>query len=55
MNYKVKIFGILFYESLFSICCVVIYYGVLDDKGGLVDIIRNGKVFFFVKFERYGV
>ncbi|KAG8513147.1 Cysteine-rich secretory protein LCCL domain-containing 2 [Galemys pyrenaicus] len=38
-----------------SICRAAIHYGVLDDRGGLVDITRNGKVPFFVKSERNGV
>lgn len=38
-----------------SICRAAIHYGILDDKGGLVDVTRNGKVPFFVKSERNGV
>ncbi|PNI45787.1 CRISPLD2 isoform 1 [Pan troglodytes] len=55
LNHKAKIFGTLFYESSSSICRAAIHYGILDDKGGLVDITRNGKVPFFVKSERHGV
>nr|XP_021526663.1 cysteine-rich secretory protein LCCL domain-containing 2 [Aotus nancymaae] len=55
LNHKAKIFGTLFYESSSSICRAAIHYGVLDNKGGLVDITRNGKVPFFVKSERNGV
>ncbi|OWK15652.1 CRISPLD2 [Cervus elaphus hippelaphus] len=50
-----KIFGTLFYESASSICRAAIHYGILDDRGGLVDVTRNGKVPFFVKSERNGV
>ena len=35
-----------------SICRAAIHYGILDDRGGLVDVTRNGKVPFFVKSER---
>lgn len=38
-----------------SICRAAIHYGILDDKGGLVDVTRNGKVPFFVRSERNGV
>ncbi|XP_023493196.1 cysteine-rich secretory protein LCCL domain-containing 2 isoform X2 [Equus caballus] len=55
LNSKAKIFGTLFYESASSICRAAIHYGILDDKGGLVDVTRNGKVPFFVKSERNGV
>ncbi|XP_016047258.1 cysteine-rich secretory protein LCCL domain-containing 2 isoform X1 [Erinaceus europaeus] len=55
LNHRAKIFGTLFYESSSSICRAAIHYGVLDDRGGLVDITRNGKVPFFVKSERNGV
>ncbi|EPY76568.1 cysteine-rich secretory protein LCCL domain-containing 2 precursor [Camelus ferus] len=55
LHNRAKIFGTLFYESASSICRAAIHYGVLDDKGGLVDVTRNGKVPFFVKSERNGV
>ncbi|MBW03579.1 Cysteine-rich secretory protein LCCL domain-containing 2, partial [Eschrichtius robustus] len=55
LHNRAKIFGTLFYESVSSICRAAIHYGVLDDKGGLVDVTRNGKVPFFVKSERNGV
>ncbi|XP_007468525.1 PREDICTED: cysteine-rich secretory protein LCCL domain-containing 2 [Lipotes vexillifer] len=55
LHHRAKIFGTLFYESASSICRAAIHYGVLDDKGGLVDVTRNGKVPFFVKSERNGV
>ncbi|XP_010596124.1 cysteine-rich secretory protein LCCL domain-containing 2 isoform X2 [Loxodonta africana] len=54
-NNKAKIFGTLFYESSSSICRAAIHFGIIDDKGGLVDVTRNGKVPFFVKSERHGV
>lgn len=38
-----------------SICRAAIHYGILDNKGGLVDITRNGRVPFFVKSERNGM
>ena len=38
-----------------SICRAAIHYGILDDRGGRVDVTRNGKVPFFVKSERNGV
>lgn len=38
-----------------SICRAAIHYGILDAKGGLVDVTRNGKVPFFVRSERNGV
>ncbi|XP_058135619.1 cysteine-rich secretory protein LCCL domain-containing 2 [Dasypus novemcinctus] len=52
---RAKIFGTLFYESSSSICRAAIHYGVIDDRGGLVDIVRNGRVPFFVKSTRHGV
>uniref|UniRef100_A0A8C0RPD9 Cysteine rich secretory protein LCCL domain containing 2 n=1 Tax=Canis lupus familiaris TaxID=9615 RepID=A0A8C0RPD9_CANLF len=52
---KAKVFGTLFYESSSSICRAAIHYGILDSKGGLVDVTRNGKVPFFVRSERHGV
>ncbi|XP_038610687.1 cysteine-rich secretory protein LCCL domain-containing 2 [Tachyglossus aculeatus] len=55
LNNKAKIFGTLFYESSSSICRAAIHYGVIDDKGGLVDITRRGRVPFFVKSERNGI
>ncbi|XP_049642717.1 cysteine-rich secretory protein LCCL domain-containing 2 [Suncus etruscus] len=55
LSSKAKIFGTLFYESSSSICRAAIHYGVLDNRGGLVDITRNGKVPFFVKSGRNGV
>ncbi|XP_072492320.1 cysteine-rich secretory protein LCCL domain-containing 2 [Notamacropus eugenii] len=54
-NNKAKIFGTLFYESSSSICRAAIHFGVIDDKGGLVDITRNGRVPFFVRSERNGI
>lgn len=38
-----------------SICRAAVHAGVLDDKGGLVDITRNGQVPFFVRSQRHGV
>lgn len=38
-----------------SICRAAIHYGVLDDRGGLVDVTRNGRKPFFVKSQRHGV
>lgn len=38
-----------------SICRAAMHYGILDSKGGLVDVTRNGKVPFFVRSERNGV
>ncbi|XP_039083224.1 cysteine-rich secretory protein LCCL domain-containing 2 [Hyaena hyaena] len=55
LNSKAQVFGTLFYESSSSICRAAIHYGVLDSKGGLVDVTRNGKVPFFVRSERNGV
>nr|XP_060508729.1 cysteine-rich secretory protein LCCL domain-containing 2 [Panthera onca] len=52
---KAQVFGTLFYESSSSICRAAIHYGILDAKGGLVDVTRNGKVPFFVRSERNGV
>ncbi|KAK1330392.1 hypothetical protein QTO34_010581 [Cnephaeus nilssonii] len=55
LSNKAKVFGTLFYESSSSICRAAIHYGILDNKGGLVDITRNGRVPFFVKSERNGM
>jgi len=55
LDSKAKVFGTLFYESSSSICRAAIHYGILDGKGGLVDVTRNGKVPFFVRSERNGV
>ncbi|KAM5263768.1 cysteine-rich secretory protein LCCL domain-containing 2 [Ctenodactylus gundi] len=55
LSHNAKIFGTLFYESASSICRAAIHYGVLDDRGGLVDITRKGRKPFFVKSQRNGV
>ncbi|XP_041506688.1 cysteine-rich secretory protein LCCL domain-containing 2 [Microtus oregoni] len=55
LNNKAKIFGSLFYESSSSICRAAVHYGVIDDRGGLVDVTRNGMVPFFVKSQKNGV
>uniref|UniRef100_A0A667H8U4 Cysteine rich secretory protein LCCL domain containing 2 n=1 Tax=Lynx canadensis TaxID=61383 RepID=A0A667H8U4_LYNCA len=55
LSSKAQVFGTLFYESSSSICRAAIHYGILDAKGGLVDVTRNGKVPFFVRSERNGV
>ncbi|KAM4833469.1 cysteine-rich secretory protein LCCL domain-containing 2 [Thomomys bottae] len=52
---KAKVFGSLFYESASSICRAALHHGILDDRGGLVDITRNGMVPFFVKSQKNGV
>lgn len=38
-----------------SICRAAIHYGILDNKGGLVDITRKGRTPAFVKSTRNGV
>lgn len=55
LNNKAKVFGSLFYESSSSICRAAIHYGVIDDRGGLVDVTRNGMVPFFVKSQKNGL
>nr|XP_005292347.1 cysteine-rich secretory protein LCCL domain-containing 2 [Chrysemys picta bellii]XP_008166855.1 cysteine-rich secretory protein LCCL domain-containing 2 [Chrysemys picta bellii]XP_023961300.1 cysteine-rich secretory protein LCCL domain-containing 2 [Chrysemys picta bellii] len=55
VNSKAKIFGTLYYETASSICRAAIHYGVIDDKGGLVDITRKGRSPLFVKSTRNGV
>nr|XP_045015822.1 cysteine-rich secretory protein LCCL domain-containing 2 isoform X1 [Jaculus jaculus] len=55
VNSQATVFGSLFYESSSSICRAAVHYGVIDDRGGLVDITRNGKVPFFVKSQKNGV
>ncbi|KAM6177034.1 cysteine-rich secretory protein LCCL domain-containing 2 [Erethizon dorsatum] len=55
LSYRANVFGTLFYESSSSICRAAIHYGVLDDRGGLVDVTRNGRKPFFVKSQRHGV
>ncbi|KFW90310.1 Cysteine-rich secretory protein LCCL domain-containing 2, partial [Phalacrocorax carbo] len=52
---KGKIFGTFYYESSSSICRAAIHYGILDNKGGLVDITRMGRTLTFVKSTRNGV
>ncbi|KFZ64802.1 Cysteine-rich secretory protein LCCL domain-containing 2, partial [Podiceps cristatus] len=52
---KGKIFGTFYYESSSSICRAAIHYGILDNKGGLVDITRKGRTPAFVKSTRNGV
>ncbi|NXU72074.1 CRLD2 protein, partial [Oreotrochilus melanogaster] len=52
---KGKIFGTFYYESSSSICRAAIHYGILDNKGGLVDITRKGRTPGFVKSTRNGV
>ncbi|XP_048372045.1 LOW QUALITY PROTEIN: cysteine-rich secretory protein LCCL domain-containing 2 [Sphaerodactylus townsendi] len=55
LNNKGKVFGTSFYESSSSICRAAIHSGMLDNRGGLVDITRRGRADFFVKSARNGV
>ncbi|KFV12619.1 Cysteine-rich secretory protein LCCL domain-containing 2 [Tauraco erythrolophus] len=55
LHSKGKIFGTFSYESSSSICRAAIHYGILDNKGGLVDITRKGRETTFVKSTRNGV
>ncbi|XP_021112273.1 cysteine-rich secretory protein LCCL domain-containing 2 isoform X2 [Heterocephalus glaber] len=55
LSSRASVFGTLFYESSSSICRAAIHYGILDDRGGLVDVTRNGRKPFFVKSQRHGV
>ncbi|KAG3256750.1 cysteine rich secretory protein LCCL domain containing 2 [Ictidomys tridecemlineatus] len=55
LSHKAKVFGSVFYESSSSVCRAALHAGVLDDKGGLVDITRNGQAPFFVKSQKHGV
>uniref|UniRef100_A0A8C4QUC8 Cysteine-rich secretory protein LCCL domain containing 2 n=1 Tax=Eptatretus burgeri TaxID=7764 RepID=A0A8C4QUC8_EPTBU len=38
-----------------SICLAAIHYGVLDNRGGWVDVTRKGKVPFFVRSDQNGI
>lgn len=55
MASKAKLIGTVYYESSSSICLAAIHYGVLDDRGGLVDVTRNGQAPFFVRSEKNGL
>ncbi|KAM6430121.1 cysteine-rich secretory protein LCCL domain-containing 2 [Liasis olivaceus] len=55
LNSKAKVFGMSNYESSSSICRAAIHSGVLDNRGGLVDITRKGRTDFFVKSKRNSV
>uniref|UniRef100_A0ABM5ETT4 Cysteine-rich secretory protein LCCL domain-containing 2 isoform X2 n=1 Tax=Pogona vitticeps TaxID=103695 RepID=A0ABM5ETT4_9SAUR len=55
LNSKAKVFGSFNYESSSSICRAAIHSGVLDNRGGLVDITRKGRTDFFVKSTRNSV
>ncbi|KAM3828963.1 cysteine-rich secretory protein LCCL domain-containing 2 [Vipera latastei] len=55
LNSKAKVFGFPNYESASSICRAAIHSGVLDNRGGLVDITRKGRSDFFVMSLRNGV
>ncbi|KAL8195014.1 UNVERIFIED_CONTAM: Cysteine-rich secretory protein LCCL domain-containing 2 [Gekko kuhli] len=55
LNNKAKVFGTSFYETSSSICRAAIHSGMLDNRGGLVDITRRGRADSFVKSARNGV
>ncbi|KAH0619659.1 hypothetical protein JD844_000512 [Phrynosoma platyrhinos] len=55
LNNKAKVFGTFNYESSSSICRAAIHSGVLDNRGGLVDITRKGRSDFFIKSTRNGI
>ncbi|KYO37904.1 cysteine-rich secretory protein LCCL domain-containing 2 [Alligator mississippiensis] len=55
MNSKAKVFGTFQYESSSSICRAALHFGVIDNRGGLVDITRKGRTLSFVKSTRHGV
>ncbi|XP_067327270.1 cysteine-rich secretory protein LCCL domain-containing 2 [Anolis sagrei] len=55
LNSRAKVFGTFSYESSSSICRAAIHSGVLDNRGGLVDITRKGRSDFFVKSTRNGI
>ncbi|KAJ6657138.1 hypothetical protein lerEdw1_002727 [Lerista edwardsae] len=55
LNNKAKVFGTFTYETSSSICRAAIHSGALDNRGGLVDITRKGRVDFFVKSTRNGI
>ncbi|KAL7978961.1 hypothetical protein Chor_001264 [Crotalus horridus] len=55
LNSKAKVFGFPNYESASSICRAAIHSGVLDNRGGLVDITRKGRSDFFVMSLRNGI
>ncbi|KAM9817664.1 cysteine-rich secretory protein LCCL domain-containing 2 [Neosynchiropus ocellatus] len=54
-NKKGKVWGNLFYDAQSSICRAAIHFGVLDNRGGLVDVTRMEKLPFFVKATKNGV
>ncbi|XP_053722429.1 cysteine-rich secretory protein LCCL domain-containing 2 [Synchiropus splendidus] len=54
-NKKGKVWGNLFYDAQSSICRAAIHFGVLDNRGGLVDVTRTEKLPFFVKATKNGV
>nr|XP_028595914.1 cysteine-rich secretory protein LCCL domain-containing 2 isoform X1 [Podarcis muralis] len=55
LNNNAKVFGTFTYESSSSICRAAIHSGVLDNRGGMVDITRKGRADFFVKSSRNGI
>ncbi|XP_012868439.1 PREDICTED: cysteine-rich secretory protein LCCL domain-containing 2 [Dipodomys ordii] len=50
-----EVIGSQLYDSASSICRAAIHDGVLDDRGGLVDITRTGMVTSFQKTQSNGV
>lgn len=55
MNESYFIYCLLCSSQSSSICRAAIHYGILDNKGGLVDITRKGRTPAFVKSTRNGV
>uniref|UniRef100_A0A8C4QTZ6 Cysteine-rich secretory protein LCCL domain containing 2 n=1 Tax=Eptatretus burgeri TaxID=7764 RepID=A0A8C4QTZ6_EPTBU len=50
-----KVVGTATYDMHSSICLAAIHYGVLDNRGGWVDVTRKGKVPFFVRSDQNGI
>ncbi|KAJ8249221.1 hypothetical protein GJAV_G00232480 [Gymnothorax javanicus] len=55
LNQRGRVWGTIFYDVQSSICRAAIHYGVINNRGGLVDIMRKDKLNFFIKSTRNGV
>ncbi|XP_066504363.1 cysteine-rich secretory protein LCCL domain-containing 2 [Hoplias malabaricus] len=52
---KSKVWGTLYYDVQSSICRAAIHDGVIDNNGGLVDIIRKDSLPFFIRATKNGI
>uniref|UniRef100_A0A7N6B611 LCCL domain-containing protein n=1 Tax=Anabas testudineus TaxID=64144 RepID=A0A7N6B611_ANATE len=55
LNKKGKVWGTLYYDVQSSICRAAIHFGVIDNNGGTVNVIRMDKTPFFVRSTKNGI